>query len=120
SEIDLLAEEFGLHELAVEDAKRPHQRPKLDEYGDDLFAVLRTVERASPDAELSEGQVAIFIGRNYVLSVRKNVLKGFTDVRMRNEREPELLRHGAGYVFYALMDAVVDRYFPVLDSLEEE
>lgn len=120
SEIDLLAEEFGLHELAVEDAKRPHQRPKLDEYGDDLFAVLRTVERASPDADLSEGQVAIFIGRNYVLSVRKNVLKGFTDVRMRNEREPELLRHGAGYVFYALMDAVVDRYFPVLDSLEEE
>ncbi len=119
-EIDKLAQEFGLHELAVEDAKRPHQRPKLDEYGDDLFAILRTVERATPDAELSEGQVAVFIGRNYVLSVRKNVLKGFTDVRVRNEREPELLRHGSGYVFYALMDAVVDRYFPILDSLEEE
>ena len=62
SEIDKLAEEFGLHELAVEDAKRPHQRPKLDEYGEDLFAVLRTVERPTPDAELTEGQVAIFIG----------------------------------------------------------
>jgi magnesium transporter len=119
-EIETMAEEFGLHELAVEDAKRPHQRPKLDEYGDDLFAVLRTVERATPEAELTEGQVAVFVGRNYVLSVRKNVLRGFSDVRARTEREPELLRHGSGYVLYALMDAVVDRYFPVLDSLEEE
>jgi magnesium transporter len=119
-EIDLLAEEFGLHELAVEDAKRPHQRPKLDEYGDDLFAILRTVERASPDADLVVGQVAVFVGRNYVLSIRQSVSKGFADVRARTEREPDLLRHGSGYVLYALMDAVVDRYFPILDSLEEE
>jgi magnesium transporter len=120
AELEKMAEEFGLHELAVEDAKRPHQRPKIDEYGDDLFCVLRTVERASPDAELAEGQVAVFVGKNYVLSVRHNVLRGFADVRARTEREPDLLRHGSGYVLYALMDAVVDRYFPVLDSLEEE
>jgi magnesium transporter len=119
-EIEQMAEEFGLHELAVEDAKRPHQRPKLDEYGEELFAVLRTVERESPDADLAVGQVAVFVGRNYILSIRQNVKKGFADVRARTEREPNLLRHGSGYVLYALMDAVVDRYFPILDSLEEE
>jgi len=119
-ELDLMAEEFGLHELAVEDAKRPHQRPKLEEYGDELFAVFRTVERESPGGELVEGQVAVFVGRNYVLSTRHRTRRGFSDVRQRTEREPDLLRHGSGYVFYALMDAVVDRYFPVLDSLEEE
>ena len=119
-EMDTLAEEFGLHELAVEDAKRPHQRPKLDEYGEDLFAVIRTVERESPDGELIEGQVGVFVGRNYVLSVRQNVRKGFADVRERTEREPDLLRHGSGYVLYALMDAIVDRYFPTIDTLEEE
>ena len=96
-ELEQLAEEFGLHELAVEDAKRPHQRPKLDEYGEDLFAVLRTVERESDDGELIEGQVAVFVGHNYVLSVRQNVHKGFAEVRARTEREPDLLRHGAGY-----------------------
>ncbi|HVJ73106.1 MAG TPA: magnesium and cobalt transport protein CorA [Casimicrobiaceae bacterium] len=119
-EMDTLAEEFGLHELAVEDAKRPHQRPKLEEYGEDLFAILRTVERDTPDGDLREGQVAVFVGRNYVLSVRQNVTRGFADVRARTEREPDLLRHGSGYVFYALMDAVVDRYFPVLDAVEAE
>ena len=119
-EMDTLAEEFGLHELAVEDAKRPHQRPKLEEYGEDLFAILRTVERDTPDGDLREGQVAVFVGRNYVLSVRQNVTRGFADVRARTEREPDLLRHGSGYVFYALMDAIVDRYFPNLESFEEE
>jgi magnesium transporter len=119
-EFALMNEEFGLHELAIEDAKRGHQRPKLDEYGQDLFAVLRTVERDGPEGELVEGQVSIFVGSNYVLSVRTNTRKGFSDVRARTEREPDLLRHGSGYVFYALMDAIVDRYFPILDSLEEE
>ncbi|CAG0995637.1 Cobalt/magnesium transport protein CorA [Burkholderiales bacterium] len=120
AELDLMAEEFGLHELAVEDARRPHQRPKLDEYGDDLFAVLRTVERDAPDEDMAEGQVAVFVGRNYVLSGRHNTRRGFADVRERTEREQDLLRHGSGYVLYALMDAVVDRYFPVLDALEDE
>ena len=120
AEIDQMAEEFGLHELAVEDAKRPHQRPKLDEYGEELFAIVRTVEREAPEDDLTVGQVAVFVGRNYVLSVRQNAKRGFADVRARTELEPDLLRHGAGYVLYALMDSIVDRYFPVLDSLEEE
>ncbi len=120
-ELDLMTVEFGLHELAVADARSTHQRPKLEEYGETLFAVLRTVERGPPPEEdLIDGQVAIFVGRNYVLSVRQKSLKGFAEVRARTEREPHLLEHGSGYVFYALMDAIVDRYFPVVASLEEE
>ena len=113
-----MQENFDLHELAVEDAQHGHERPKIEEYGDSLFAVLHTVEMAG--LELTVGEVDIFVGRNYVLSVRNRCEHGFTNVRARCEREPELLSHGAGFVFYALMDAVVDRYFPVLDTLEME
>jgi magnesium transporter len=69
---------------------------------------------------LRVGEVNLFAGRNYILSVRRGVKKGFDDVRARSEREPELLQHGSCYVLYALMDAVVDRYFPVLDHLEND
>jgi len=81
--------------------------------------VATTLELAPTD-ELRVGEIDIFVGRNYVLSVRRGVERGFQDVRARTEREPELLRHGSGYVLYALMDAVVDRYFPVLDHIESE
>jgi len=118
SELQEMQDEFDLHELAVEDARHGHQRPKLDEYGDSLFAVLHTLEFA--DGELSVGEMSIFVGRNYVLSVRTHSPKGFQEVRARCEREPELLRNGSGYVLYTLMDAVVDRYFPVLDALETQ
>ncbi len=117
-ELDAMQEEFGLHELAVDDARHGHQRPKIEEYGDCLFAVLQTVEVAGDD--LKVGEIAVFVGRNYVLSVRRGTERGFSDVRARSEREPELLRYGSGYVFYAIMDAAVDRYFPVLDTLEVE
>ena len=100
----------------MEDARHGHQRPKIEEYGDQLFVVLHTVEVGGD--ELSVGEVAIFVGRNFVLSVRSRTERGFLDVRARVEREPDLLRYGAGYVLYALMDAVVDRYFPVLDAVE--
>ena len=122
-EIDQMAEEFSLHPLAVEDARHGHQRPKIEEYGDSLFAVLHTIERPSsddPDAPLNSGEVDIFVGRNYILSVRHRTKKGFAEVRARSEREPELLKHGSGFVFYALMDTVVDRYFPILDGIESE
>ncbi len=122
AELDVLAAEFALHPLAVEDAHKGHQRPKIEEYDDSLFAVLQTLEAtpAGADTELQVGEVAIFVGSNYVLSVRHRTQKGFADVRARSEREPELLRHGSGFVFYALMDAIVDRYFPILDALETE
>ena len=118
AELEEMREEFDLHELAVEDARVGHQRPKIEEYGNSLFVVLRTIEVAGDDLKL--GEVDIFAGPNYVLSVRHATERGFKEVRARCEREPELLRHGSGYVLYALMDAVVDRYFPVLDAVETE
>jgi magnesium transporter len=117
-ELSEMQGQFGLHELAVEDARHGHQRPKLEEYGDSLFAVVHTVETAGE--ELKVGEVNIFIGRNYVLSVRNRTEQGFINVRQRTEREPHLLKHGSGFVLYALIDAVVDRYFPVLEDLEDE
>jgi magnesium transporter len=122
-ELDEMAEEFGLHELAVDDARHGHQRPKIEEYGDSLFAVLHTIERekGADDGEfLNTGEVDVFVGPNYVLTVRHRTHVGFSAVRARTEREPELLRNGSGYVFYAVMDNVVDRYFPVIDALETE
>ena len=110
--------EFGLHDLAVEDALKGHQRPKIEEYGQSLFVVLHIVENGGED--LSVGEVGIFVGSNYVLSVRQRAKQGFVEVRKRCEQEPELLRHGPAYVLYALMDAVVDRYFPVLDVISTE
>ena len=109
---------FELHPLAVEDALAGHQRPKVEEYGDALFAVLHLVEPA--DGEFNVGELAVFTGPQYLLSVRSRSKKGFAEVRARCEREPKLLRQGPGFVLYALIDAVVDRYFPILESLEEE
>ena len=117
-ELDEMQRQFGLHELAVEDARYGHQRPKLEEYGDSLFAVVHTLEYEGDD--LNTGEVDIFVGRNYVLSVRNRTREGFFRVRARAESEPHLLRHGSAYVLYALMDTVVDRYFPVLERLEDE
>jgi len=116
AELDVMQKEFGLHDLAVEDAHHGHQRAKIDEYGQSLFAVLHMIENGRE--ELIVGEVGIFAGANYVLSVRNRAEQGFTDVRKRCEEEPELLRHGPAYVLYVLMDAVVDRYFPVLDAVE--
>jgi magnesium transporter len=116
--LEQMREEFHLHPLAIEDALHGHQRPKIEEYGDCLFVVLHMIE--ANGKELHVGEVAIFAGRNYVLSVRSAAQRGFQEVRARSEREPQLLRHGSGYVLYALMDAVVDRYFPLLEELESE
>ena len=117
-ELAQMQEEFSLHELAVEDARHGHQRPKVEEYGSSLFVVLHLLEEIEGDLHL--GEVDVFVGGNYVLSVRTNSSEGFAEVRRRCEREPELLRNGSGFVLYALMDAVVDRYFPVLDAIESE
>jgi len=110
--------QFGLHELAIEDALRGHQRPKVEEYGNTIFAVVHLIDMI--DHELSVGEVAIFVGPKFVLSVRSRSPQRFQAVRDRCEHEPHLLKMGSGFVFYALMDAVVDRYFPVLDALESD
>jgi len=119
AELEKMQEEFSLHELAVEDARHGHQRPKIEEYGDTVFCVMHAVEFTATD-ELNVGEVDVFVGRNFVLSVRNRSHQGFLGVRARAEAEPHLLSHGSGFVFYALMDAVVDRYFPVIDALESE
>ncbi len=118
-EIALMQEEFGLHPLAVEDARHGHQRPKIEEYGDIVFVVLHLLEGNGED-DLGLGELAIFVGPNFVLSIRLRSNVPLLGVRERCEREPELLKNGPGFVLYALMDAVVDRYFPVLAALEED
>ena len=118
AELAEMQKHFGLHELAVEDASHGHQRPKLEEYENFLYAVVQTVELA--DSELNVGEVNLFVSKSFLLSIRNRSRQGFADVRARCEREPHLLKLGPGYVFYALIDAVVDRYFPVVDDLEAE
>jgi magnesium transporter len=118
-EMTVMQEEFDLHPLAVEDALVGHQRPKIEEYGDSLFAVMHTVELIE-DNELSIGEVDVFVGSNYVLSVRQRTRTGFADVRARCEREPTLLKEGSAFVLYALADDIVDRYFPILEALGSE
>ncbi|MEX3945151.1 magnesium/cobalt transporter CorA [Paraburkholderia sp. BR10937] len=118
-EMAAMKEEFGLHALAIEDVMNGNQRPKIEEYGDTLFCVLHTLE-LDDDGEVITGQVNVFAGPNFVLSVRHRAQQGFTDVRARCERESELLREGSGFVLYALMDSVVDRYAPVLETLSSE
>ncbi|HVO24249.1 MAG TPA: magnesium/cobalt transporter CorA [Candidatus Margulisiibacteriota bacterium] len=110
--------EFGLHDLAVEDALRAHQRPKIEEYGTSLFVVLRTVQLE--EGRIAFGETHVFVGAQYVISLRHGASLPYTDVRVRCEASPQLLRKGPGFVLYALMDFVVDNYFPVVDELEEK
>jgi magnesium transporter len=116
-DLETMGKEFDIHELAIEDAFNGNQRPKIEEYGYSLFVVLHTVE-IDITGEFLTGEIEIFVGENYVLSVRNKTQQGFSSVRERCHREPELLKHGSAYVLYALIDTVVDRYFPVMSKLE--
>ena len=118
AELRQMQHEFGLHDLAVEDASSGHQRPKIEEYGDSLFTVMHSVELIK--GELIVGEVDVFVAENYVLTIRNGSQHNFLSVRARCEREPNHLKKGSAFVLYALMDAVVDRYFPVVDELESE
>jgi magnesium transporter len=111
--------EFGLHDLAIEDALQAHQRPKLEEYGSGLFVVLRTAELGA-DHQLDFGETHLFVGPSYVVSIRHGSSRSYADVRTRVESAPQLLRKGPGFVLYALMDFVVDQYFPIVDALEDD
>ena len=121
TELAQMQEEFDLHDLAVEDARKGHQRPKIEEYGNMVFVVMHLIEPTAQEGSDEQlGELAVFAGPRFVLSVRSRSRHGFHDVRERCEREPELLQSGAGFVLYALMDAAVDRYFPLLDDFETE
>jgi magnesium transporter len=113
-----IQQELGLHDLAIEDAHRAHQRPKLEEYGDSLFVVLRTAQLV--DGKIRFGETHVFVGPRYVVSVRHGASLSYAEVRTRCESRPALLGRGPGFVLYALMDFVVDNYFPIADALEEQ
>lgn len=117
AELAEMKAEFNLHELAVEDASHGHQRPKIEEYGDSMFVVMHMIEFA-PDDSMQIGEMCIFVGPNYLLSVRNRTRLNFLGVRARSERMPHLLKHGSGFVLYALMDAIVDQYFPLVQEFE--
>jgi magnesium transporter len=115
-----VAEEFGLHELAVEDAIVAHQRPKLDRYGDTLFAVLRAATYLDEAEEVEFGEIHIFAGPNFVLTVRHSRTPDLGHVRRRMEESPELLALGPEAVVYAILDSVVDGFAPVVAGLQKD
>ena len=120
---EMLAEmqqEFSLHDLAIEDAARAHQRPKLERYGDSIFVVLRTAHLDSATGGIDYGETHLFVGANYIVSVRHGGSLPYTEVRTRCEASPDLLAKGPGFVLYALMDFIVDQYFPLIDSFEDK
>src|SRR5262245_10621709 len=102
--LEELRQQFGLHPLAVEDAQHGHQRPKVEDYGESLFVVLHLLEQGAEG--LRVGEVDVFAGPNYILTIRSRAEQGFQSIRARAESEPELLKLGSGYVLYALIDAV--------------
>jgi magnesium transporter len=112
--------EFGLHDLAIEDAHRAHQRPKLERYGDSLFVVLRTARVDQEHHHIDFGETHIFVGPQYIVTVRHGPSLTYAQLRSHCEANRRLLRQGVGFVLYALMDFVVDQYFPLIDALEGE
>lgn len=114
------AEQFGLHELAVEDAIVAHQRPKLERYGDTLFVVLRSARYMDEAEEVDFGELHLFVGPGFVLTVRHSQAPDLAIVRKRLEADPELLALGPEAVLYAILDAVVDGYAPVVVGLQHD
>ncbi|HEX8853933.1 MAG TPA: magnesium/cobalt transporter CorA [Pyrinomonadaceae bacterium] len=112
--------EFSLHDLAVEDAHHAHQRPKLEAYGDSLFVVLRTARVDKERRRVDFGETHFFVGKNFIVSVRHGPSLTYAGVRARCETTPQLLRKGPGFALYALMDSIVDQYFPVVDALARD
>lgn len=119
-ELTSLAREFSLHELAVEDAIDAHQRPKLERYGETLFVVLRAARYLDDVEEVEFGELHVFVGRNFVITVRHAESPDLRVVRRRLEADPELLGSGPEAVLYALLDAVVDGYEPVVEGLSND
>jgi len=120
SQLLAVADEFGLHEVAVEDAIVAHQRPKLERYGATLFVVLRAARYLDDVEEVEFGEIHVFVGRNFVLTVRHSEAPDLAAVRRRMEDDPELLARGSEAVLYAILDRVVDGYAPVVAGLQKD
>ena len=119
-EFSSVAGEFGLHRLAVEDATEAHQRPKLERYGGTLFVVLKPARYLDEEERVEFGEVHIFVGEDFVVTVRHGEAPDLGEVRKRLEADPELLRRGPEAILHAIMDRVVDDYAPVVDGLEND
>jgi magnesium transporter len=119
-EVESLASEFQLHPLAVEDAIHAHQRPKIERYGDTLFVVLRPARYVDDTEEVEFGEVHVFVGPRFVLTVRHSEAPEFSTVRHRLQGQPELLCRGPEAVLYAVLDKVVDGYYPVVSGLAND
>lgn len=120
AQLNAAAEQFDLHELAVEDAIVAHQRPKLERYGDTLFVVLRAARYLDESESVDFGELHIFCGPTFVLTVRHSESPDLSAVRDRMEGDPELLKLGPEAVLYAILDAVVDGYAPVVAGLQND
>ncbi len=112
--------QFNLHELAVEDAQHAHQRPKLEDYDDSYFIVLRTTRYDDAREEVDFGEIHIFIGPGYVITVRRGAASELAEARRRLEERPELLREGPAAAVWAVLDKVVDDYAPVVAGIEND
>ncbi|WP_030940436.1 magnesium and cobalt transport protein CorA [Streptomyces sp. NRRL S-646] len=115
-----LAAEFDLHPLSVEDAMEAHQRPKLERYGDTLFVVLRAARYLDAPEEVDFGELHVFVGPDFVITVRHGAAPDLSAVRRRMEESPELLKLGPEAVLYAILDAVVDGYAPVVAGVQND
>jgi magnesium transporter len=119
-EFDAVAREFYLHELAVEDAIKAHQRPKIEEYEESLFIVLKTAEYHDDTETVDIGEINLFVGPSFIVSVRHGAPSPLDEVRRRIEGRPDLLKCGPGSVMHAIIDKVVDDYEPVLAGIEDD
>jgi magnesium transporter len=119
-DMERLEKVFGLHELAVEDAQKAHQRPKIEDYDNDFFIVLRTAHYHEDREEVHFGEIHVFAGRTYVITVRHGPGSELASARQRLEGRPDLLRLGAASAVWAVLDKVVDDYLPVVDSIEDD
>jgi magnesium transporter len=115
-----VAKEFGLHELAVEDAIKAHQRPKLERYGDTLFVVLRAARYIDESETVEFGEIHVFVGTDFVVTVRHGEAPHLREVRRQMEGQPDLLRRGPEAILYPIMDRVVDDYEPVVAGLQND
>ncbi|MES9590321.1 magnesium and cobalt transport protein CorA [Streptomyces sp. NPDC094045] len=120
AELYTLGEEFNLHPLAIEDALEAHQRPKLERYGDTLFTVLRAAQYVDAAEEVRFGELHVFVGPDFAITVRHGAAPDLTAVRRRMEDNPELLARGPEAVLYAILDAVVDGYAPVVAGVAND
>jgi magnesium transporter len=116
--LETVRQQFGLHELIIEDKDQPHARPKLEIYGEVLFIVLRTAQLI--DDKIQYGETHLIVGKGFVVSIRQGASASYTEVRRRCERNPDLLRLGESAIVYAILDFVGDKFLPIVDKITEE